>query len=382
MEYNPPLDRITRPVAIAPLFARPVFNAHFSEDINMTRSLIAKLGTGFAAVPAALCLASLATASTLGGGHPLINEVDADTEGSDAMEFVELWHPGGSFPLDGYVVVFFNGSSDTSYNAFDLDGYSTNASGYFLLGNPDVVPTPEITFPGNGLQNGADAVALYLGDATDFPSATPVTTLNLVDAVVYDTDDSDDAGLLALLGGCCQLNEDEAGNKDFDSVQRCPNGAGGQLNSSGFAAKLASPGGECSLDATFENYCVSFPNSVSAAGAGMDHTGSGSIGDNDTVLVCNNVPNNFGIFYFGTDQAFTLPFGNGVQCVAQPLIRLNPVSIPTTPNTAEFALDFLGTGPEAQIIGGSTWNFQYWYRDPGQGAGMNTSDGLSASFAP
>ena len=71
--------------------------------------------------------------------------------------------------------LFFNGSSDTSYNAFDLDGFSTNASGYFLLGNPDVVPTPDIIFPGNGLQNGADAVALFVGDDTDFPSATPVT---------------------------------------------------------------------------------------------------------------------------------------------------------------------------------------------------------------
>ena len=37
--------------------------------------------------------------------------------------------------LDGLVIVFFNGSGDTSYAAFDLDGYATNGSGYLLLGN-------------------------------------------------------------------------------------------------------------------------------------------------------------------------------------------------------------------------------------------------------
>lgn len=334
-------------------------------------------------IAAALATQSLALAAPQGASQLVINEVDSDTAGTDSLEFVELWDGGaGSTALDGYVLVFFNGSSDTSYQAFDLDGFATNPAGYFLLGNTLLVPPADIVFPDNGLQNGADAVALYLGDAADWPTGTAVSTLGLIDAVVYDTSDADDAGLLALIpGGCCQLNEDENGNKDFDSVQRCPNGSGGVLNSAGFVTKLATPGAECALSASFDNYCVAFPNSVSVAGALMDHSGSGSVSENNTVLICHDVPDNFGIFYFGATQAFTLPFGNGVQCVGQPVMRLNPVSMPSTPNTAERVLDFLGAGPESQILGGENWNFQYWYRDPGQGAGTNTSDGLSVSFS-
>ena len=121
--------------------------------------------------------------------------------GQDTLEFVELYDGGaGNTPLDGLVVVFYNGSDDASYDdGIDLDGYTTDADGYFLLGNPESSPTPAIVFPGNGLQNGADAVALHQGDAVDFPNDTPVTTTNLIDAIVYDTNDSDDAGLLVLL---------------------------------------------------------------------------------------------------------------------------------------------------------------------------------------
>ena len=46
-------------------------------------------------------------------------------------------------------------------------------------------------------------------------AGTLVTTTNLIDAVVYDTDDPDDAGLLVLLNpGEPQLNENNLGDKD------------------------------------------------------------------------------------------------------------------------------------------------------------------------
>jgi len=130
----------------------------------------------------------------------IINELDSDTPSTDTLEFIELYDGGaGNTSLNGLVLVLFNGSSDISYSAFDLDGYSTNDNGYFLLGNAAVVPSPSIIFSDNTLQNGADAVALYAGNATDFPINTPVTTTNLIDAVVYDTNDADDAGLLMLV---------------------------------------------------------------------------------------------------------------------------------------------------------------------------------------
>lgn len=183
----------------------------------------------------------------------LINEVDSDSSLTDVLEFVELYDGGvGNTDLSGLVVVFYNGSADTSYAAFDLDGFSTDANGYFLLGNALVVPTPGIIFADNFLQNGADAVALYAGNATDFPDGTAVTTANLYDALVYDTDDADDAGLLVLLNAAQpQVNENGAGDKDFDSNQRCPNGSGGQRNTDTYGQGDSTPAAS--------NVCVAPP---------------------------------------------------------------------------------------------------------------------------
>ena len=178
----------------------------------------------------------------------LINEVDADQTGTDAAEFIELYDGGvGNTPLDGLVLVTYNGNGDSSYNlggqtsAVDLDGFSTDANGFFVLGNSGV-PTAAITFSGNTLQNGADAVALYVGNGSDFPSGTPVTTANLVDALVYDTNDADDAGLAPLLTAGGQINEDSTGAKDTESMQRCPDGAGGSRDTSAYTSFQPTPG--------------------------------------------------------------------------------------------------------------------------------------------
>ncbi len=155
-----------------------------------------------------------------------INEVDADTVGTDALEFIELYDGGvGNTALDGLVVVFYNGNSDTSYGAFDLDSYSTNADGFFVLGNEGVAGV-SLTFAGNALQNGADAVALYQANNTDFPNGTALTTLNLLDAVVYSTGDADDTGLLTGLGETTQFDENANGDQAAHSNSRVPDGTG------------------------------------------------------------------------------------------------------------------------------------------------------------
>lgn len=173
----------------------------------------------------------------------IINEIDADTQGSDALEFVELYDGGtGNTSLDGFVLVNYNGSNNTSYNAIDLDGFSTDAEGYFVIGNTDVANV-DLVVPGNSFQNGADAVVLYFGDATSFPNGTAVSTDNIIDAIVYDTNDSDDPELLVLLNaGQLQVNEDANGNKDVESLQRVPNGEGGARNTSTYVAKAPTPG--------------------------------------------------------------------------------------------------------------------------------------------
>jgi endonuclease G len=174
----------------------------------------------------------------------VINELDSDTPGADDAEFVELYDGGtGNTALDGLVVVFYNGATDRSYAAFDLDGYITDAYGYFTLGNA-AVPGVDLVFANGLLQNGADAVAIYVGDAAQFPNGTPVRTANLVDAVVYGTNDPDDPSLLPLLNdGEPQVNEDGGGSSATDSIGRCPNGTGGQRNTSTYTTAAPTPDG-------------------------------------------------------------------------------------------------------------------------------------------
>ena len=87
----------------------------------------------------------------------IINEIDSDTPGTDVAEFVELYDGGvGNTSLNGLVVVFFNGSNDLSYASFDLDGRTTDANGYFVLGN-NGVPVRDLVFADGLLQNGTSA---------------------------------------------------------------------------------------------------------------------------------------------------------------------------------------------------------------------------------
>ncbi len=186
------------------------------------------------------------TTTTIAPGGPdvVINEVDADTAGSDDAEFIELYAlSGGSEDLSGLSLVFYNGSDDLSYDAIDLDGQSTGSDGYFVLcsGSGNV---PECDFVGafsdDGVQNGADAIVLVDGDAVDYPNdSLQPDPADIVDAIVYDTNDGDDAGLAGLIQpGHEQYNEDGAGNKDSHSNQRCPDATGT------FEQWAASPGVE------------------------------------------------------------------------------------------------------------------------------------------
>ena len=158
----------------------------------------------------------------------VINEIDSDTPSIDTVEFIELKSDTPNFPLDGYVVVLFNGSTngaDSSYFTIDLDGFSTDVNGLLLIGSNSVSPVPQLLIASNTIQNGADAVAVYLGSWFDFLDGTLATTSNLIDALVYDTSDADDTVLMVLLGVSQQINEDENGNKTIESIQRNNDGS-------------------------------------------------------------------------------------------------------------------------------------------------------------
>lgn len=170
----------------------------------------------------------------------VINEIDCDQVGTDAGEFIELIGESNA-PLDGLVAVFFNGSGDLSYAAFDLDGYTLDNNGFFVLGN-DGVPNVQLTFPNNTLQNGADAVAIYIGDAADWPNSTMVSSANLVDAIVYSTADANDNELLsALTPSQVQADEGTTTTAITVSLSRVPDG-GDPFITSLFVTQTPTPG--------------------------------------------------------------------------------------------------------------------------------------------
>ncbi len=178
-------------------------------------------------------------------GQIMFSEIDADQGANDTMEFIELYDSGfGDTPLDGFVVVLYDGKTDTVYAAFDLAGRVTNGQGYFVLGNA-AVRGVGLIFPDNTLRDGPAAVALYQGKAADFPPGSPLTFTNLGDAIVYSNNESRDDGLLKLLNqNQPQVNENSLGNSSSYSNQRCNLFSCNPRDTDGYVQAPPTPGGE------------------------------------------------------------------------------------------------------------------------------------------
>ena len=135
---------------------------------------------------------------------------------------------------------------------------------------------------------------------------------------------------------------------------------------------------EC--ECTVESYCVGAPNSV-GSGAVIGTSGTSSASLNALVLEATEAPaQQFGLFFYGPNQV-QVAFGDGFRCVGGSLARL-PIVLTDAGGQASWPLD-LTMPPSAgdQITAGSSWNFQFWYRDPGAGgAGFNTSNAMKVTF--
>jgi hypothetical protein len=168
--------------------------------------------------------------SNVGFSQVVINELDADQVSTDVVEFVELKSTTSNFSLNGYVLVFFNGGStgtgNVSYMAYDLDGITTDINGIATLGDSQVSPVPNRYFPNdNIIQNGPDAVGLYIGNGTDFPINTPATSTNLVDALVYHIGGTTTATtIMSAISETVSYNENANSLKDTQSIQRKTDG--------------------------------------------------------------------------------------------------------------------------------------------------------------
>lgn len=188
-------------------------------------------------------------------------------------------------------------------------------------------------------------------------------------------------------------------------AQQFQNGAGGTnltsvaVNQGDFLYFLVDPQADMGCDSTaldivitpavgcgtWSNYCAATPNS-SGVPARIWCSGSLNVAANDMRLhISQCPPQRAGIFFFGQYGA-QIPLADGYLCVspfAPGLFRLFPVVWTDANGHGERNLDFITSGPTGLITPGSTWHFQFWYRDwiPG-GSGSNLSDGMRVTFCP
>jgi hypothetical protein len=184
-------------------------------------------------VSAALCFA-------MSSAQIVINEIDSDTPSTDTKEFIEIKSETPYFPLDGYVLVLFNGNETSStgnksYFTLDLDGLTTDVNGLTLIGAYMLQPVADYILPENAIQNGPDVAALYLGNASDWPPGTLATSENLIDAVAHhNAANGNIPTLMGLLGLTQIYNEHQFNNRETHSIQRKNDGT--------YEVKLATPG--------------------------------------------------------------------------------------------------------------------------------------------
>jgi hypothetical protein len=178
----------------------------------------------------------------------VINELEADSLGTDTTEFIELYNTSTNpVSLGGVVMVLFNGSNDTVYSVIDLSAHTIPANGFFVIGSTGMASAQIQLAPGSGgwIQNGQDAVALYFGSPANFTLNTTLVsqvTNSLIDALVYDTNDPDDIDLLnALTPGGIQIDEAGAGNAGAHVIARVPDG-GAAFDTASYVLQAPTPG--------------------------------------------------------------------------------------------------------------------------------------------
>jgi hypothetical protein len=133
-----------------------------------------------------------------------------------------------------------------------------------------------------------------------------------------------------------------------------------------------------------ETYCQATLNSQGNSAA-ISYGGSLVLGDQSFSLAVTGHTihaASFGMFTYGT-QPTNVPFGNGYLCISPfaPGIFRMPTQALTQP-TIVLAMED-AAAQFAALTPGSTWYFQFWYRDPDAGgSNFNLSNGLHVVFSP
>jgi hypothetical protein len=127
-------------------------------------------------------------------------------------------------------------------------------------------------------------------------------------------------------------------------------------------------------------------NSVSPTGAILQAAGCPSHDANSLELtVIDLPPGKPGIFFYGPFRT-GYDFGNGHVCVGGLVNRIPTALFASQDGSVTLPIDLqdpLFTTGAGAVLPGSTWNFQFWYRDPGGGlATFNLSNAVEIVFAP
>lgn len=331
-----------------------------------------------------ICLAALAGAivapATSADIVLLINEVDADQISTDAAEFIELYSPQGAMSLDGWFVVLYNGSNDTEYSTFSLATLSVPSDGFFVIG-PSTLTVPNTDYSPsnfaatNAVQNGQDGVALYfdptgLLTAPDFFNTlvtAPPAGAVLVDAVVYDTADADDPGLLAALTpGQPQINEDENLSGTSDAIARCADG-GFPLVTTSYVVQPPTPGTSNCASSGWTD----LGNALGGTNGDPVLTGVGSLVPNSNAsLDLTNANGNATAALFIGLSTINASFKGGVLVPAP-----NSVTVLVTPANGEIPLAFVWPRDAAP---GLPLYFQWAIQDAGAPVLVALSNAVSA----
>ncbi len=172
----------------------------------------------------------------------VINEVDYDQDGSDDMEFIEVFNPTAqTISLTNKTMYLINGNGNSEYASIDLDAANELLSGqYLLIGSQAVLDTVdtdtlELVFddPSNNIQNGPDGLLLidrqtevvedalsYEGSITATIQALGGLVVDLVEGTATsESDSSTQAGALARIPSG---NDSDDASTDWSFVASSP----------------------------------------------------------------------------------------------------------------------------------------------------------------
>ena len=226
-----------------------------------------------------------------------INE--AHPSAVSTSEFVEIYDGGaGNTDITGLVVVMFNGGDDLAYKDVSPTG-STDGTGFYVIGDAGVTNL-DLSWGAFDLQNGPDAIALYVGAESDFTSASPPTTDGLVDVLFYGS--SDDATLRAALGNSALIAAGDGSN----SLSRSPDGTGG------FLVQASTPGAINDVTAPTVTSVSGPANATYIANQNLDFTVNFS--ENVTVVTTGGTPQ-LAVTIGSTTRQATYQSGSGTSAL-------------------------------------------------------------------